>query len=67
MGHVLNFENYCDNGIFTLKFHLLYHLSEEINLFVHVEYLDDGASKYFNVEVYNYYGTTSMWHATRME
>ena len=58
---------HCENGLFTLKFHLLDHLSEDITNYALLEYVDAGPFEGFNTQIKHSFRRTSMRYGTRLE
>ena len=61
------FEPYVDNGLFTLKFHLLDHLVEDLSKFASLDFLSAGPYEYYNTKIKKSYRKTSKRRATAME
>lgn len=63
---VETFKDHCEKGLFTLKFHTMDHLAEDISRFGSCKFLDAGAFEHFNLAIKRSYRTGSLRHATRM-
>ena len=61
------FEPYVENGLFTLKFHMLHHLVEDVKRYTSLEYLSASPYEYYNTRIKQNYRKTSKRHATVME
>ena len=61
------FEPYVDTGLFTLKFHLLDHLVEDLSKFTSLDFLSAGPYEYYNTKIKQSYRKTSKRRATAME
>ena len=61
------FEPYVDTGLFTLKFHLLDHLVEDLSKFTSLDFLNAGPYEYYNTKIKQSYRKTSKRKATAMD
>ena len=61
------FEPYVQKGLFTLKFHLLDHLVEDLSKYGSLQYLDSGPYEYFNSVLKRFYRETSRRKGTALE
>lgn len=61
------FEPYVENGLFTLKFHILHHLVEDVKRYTSLEYLSASPYEYYNTRIKQNYRKTSKRHATVMD
>jgi hypothetical protein len=61
------FDPYVNKGLYTLKFHLLDHLVEDIMKYGSLDYLSAGPYEYFNTVVKKHYRATSKRKTTALE
>ena len=61
------FSNYVEKGLYTLKFHLLDHLAEDVEKHSSLAYLDAGPYEHYNAVVKQFYRKTSRRHDTALE
>lgn len=64
---ISTFVPHCDNGIYTLKLHLLYHVVEDIETTDNMAILDASPYEHFNVFIKQSYRSTSKRIATLMD
>ena len=60
------FSPYVSNGLFTLKFHLLDHLTDDLKRYGSLSFLSAGPYEYFNTIVEKHYRTTSKRTSTAL-
>lgn len=63
---VERFDDHCESGLYTLKFHLLDHMVEDIRKFGTLSVLDGSPFEHFNVHIKQAYRKTSQRRSTRM-
>lgn len=61
------FDPYVKKGLYTLKFHLLDHLVEDLGKYGSLDYLNGGPYEYFNAVVKQHYRDTSKRKPTALE
>ncbi len=61
------FEPYVENGLFTLKFHLLDHLVHDLSRYCSLEFLSASPYEYYNTRIKQNYRKTLKLHGTVME
>jgi len=53
------FEKYCDEGLFTLKYHLMDHLVDDLEKYTDLSFIASSPYEYFNTWIKNGYRETS--------
>lgn len=61
------FASHCPSGLYTLKYHLLDHLVEDLERFGSISFMDAGPFEHFNVVIKQSYRMTSRRLTTRMD
>lgn len=61
------FDPYVQKGLYTLKFHLLDHLVEDLLKYGSLDYLNAGPYEYYNTVVKKHYRATSKRRSTALE
>jgi len=61
------FGDYCDKGVFTLKFHLLDHMVDDLRRFGSLSVLDASAYEHFNTDIKSAVRRTSQRNQFRMD
>ncbi len=61
------FKAYVQHGLFTLKFHLLDHLADDLKKFSSLSYLDASPFEQYNAVLKHFYRQTSRRHSTALE
>jgi len=61
------YKRFTQNGLFTLKFHLLDHLPEDLSKYCSLAYLDSSPFEQYNAIIKMHYRKTSKRHATAFQ
>lgn len=62
MAHL--FENHCESGLYTMKFHLLDPICGSLERFCSIQFLDAALHEHFNIVLETLYRTTFMMRET---
>lgn len=62
---ICTFKDHCELGSFTIKFHVVNHICEDLEKFEIVRFLGASAYGHFNVVLYRAYFRTSVRRASR--